>query len=132
MNEQERYIGLPREVAAECFDYDICGPECEQLVRKVPEILWEKDGVLKEAIITDKDTTCFGVNRYELKSGAFTLQEAPAIYVVVKGKGQLQAEDYSREIRQGDYFFMPYEMKGKVKAVAEEMGIVECLPPRQG
>lgn len=130
MNEQERYISLSRDEAVECFNFDIYGPECEKLVRKAPRILWEEDGVRKEALITDKDTTCFGVSRYELKTGELTFQDAPAIYVVVEGRGTLLAENYCREIGQGDYFLIPYEMRGKIKAAAEKMVLVECRPGR--
>lgn len=132
MNEQERYIGLSREIAVECFDYEAYGEGCEAMVRKAPIIMWEKDGVTKEAIITERDTTCFGVNRYRIEQGIVTLEEAPAIYVVVNGIGTLRGENYSRAIKQGDYFFLPYEMAGKVDAVADEkLVIVECLPPKQ-
>lgn len=130
MNRQERYLGLSREEAAECFDYEIYGGDCEKLVRKTPVLLWKKDGVEKEAIITGKDTTCFGVNRCRIHRGAYMLKAAPAVYVAVKGEGMLQGEAYSREIKQGDYFFLPYQASGKVEAVSEQgLELVECLPP---
>lgn len=131
MNEQERYIGLSRDVAVECFDYEIYGADCEKVVRKTPILLWKKDGVEKEAVITDRDTTCFGVNRYRVNHGTCTLEAAPAVYVVVKGAGIIQGADYRREIKQGDYFFLPYQASGKVEAVSKQgLEIVECLPPR--
>lgn len=133
MNEQERYIGLSREVAVDCFDLEMYGEDCENLVRKTPILLWEKDGVKKEAVITEKDTTCFGVNRYYIENGTFTPQAAPAVYVAVKGSGVIKGEDYSREIKQGDYFFLPYAASGKNQITSEEnLVIVECLPPVLG
>lgn len=130
MNEKERYISLKPEEALECFDYDTCGEGCEKLVRKIPVLLWEHDNVKKEALITENDTTCFGVNRYHLKGGSVTLTEAPAIYVAVQGEGELTGEEYSRKIRQGDYFFLPAQAGGKIEAKTEgELTLVECLPP---
>lgn len=131
MNEQERYIGLSKEAAAECFDYEMYGADCEKLVRKTPILLWEKDGVKKEAVITEKDTACFGVNRCRIHHGKYTLEAAPAVYVAVKGGGRLQGQDYSRPIKQGDYFFLPHQASGKVEAVSEQgLELVECLPPK--
>lgn len=130
MNEQERYLGLSREAAVECFNYEAYGEACDSMVRKTPATLWEENGVKKEAVITEKDTACFGVNRYELQNGSLTLSAAPAVYVVVKGEGTLSGDNYTRSIRQGDYFFLPYQAAEKIKATAEtEMTLVECLPP---
>ena len=109
MNEQERYIGLSREVAVECFNYEAYGADCEKLVRKNPATLWERGGVKKEAVITNKDTACFEVNRYQIKNGTLTMEAAPAVYVVVRGVGRILGEDCSPPDNQNGTFLKQHK-----------------------
>lgn len=130
LNESEMYLDLGKETALKCFNYDIYGDACEEMARKTPVVLWERDGVQKESVITEADTGCFSVGRYTIKNGKTTLEAAPAIYVVTKGEGKVEGQGYSRTVRQGEYFFLPYQAKGTFRAeTTGELEIVECVPP---
>ena len=130
LSDSEMYLDLGRETALKCFDYDICGEACEELARRTPVVLWERDGVRKESIITEEDTGCFCVERYSVSEGKVLLDAAPAIYVVTKGEGKVTGDGYSRTVRQGEYFFLPYQAKGAFWAETDgSLEIVECLPP---
>lgn len=126
LSENEKYLGLTKEQAFECFDMKLVGERAEKLARKVPV---ERSG--KETIITDADTTCFAVNRYKLKKSTSENLTAPAIYVVTSGDGELIGDGYSRKIKKGDYFFMPFAAKDSFKLKSGgEMQVVQCLPPK--
>ena len=85
LSDSEMYLDLGRETALKCLDYDIYGEACEELARRTPVVLWERDGVRKENIITE-DTRCLCVERYSVSDGKVLLDTAPAIYVVTKGR----------------------------------------------
>ena len=70
------------------------------------------------------------MERYSVSEGKVLLDAAPAIYVVTKGEGKVTGDGYSRMVRQGDYFFLPYQAKGAFRAETDgSLEIVECLPP---
>lgn len=129
LDENEMYLGLGKKLALECFNMDLCGSDCDKVSRREPRLLWEKEGSRKESVITEEETGCFSVNRYGTAGGIIPLEEGPAVYVVTGGEGAICGDSYNRRVRQGDYFFMPYQAKGKFYAQTEgQLEIVECLP----
>lgn len=129
LNDQEMYLGLPKETALQCFDYSLYGEDCITISKKTPSVICDNDNYKKETIITGKDTPCFSVNRYYVEK-KLVLENAPAIYVIVNGTGIIEGENYKRAIKKGDYFFLPQNAKDKFNMIAEsKLEIVECLPP---
>ena len=123
--DEEKYLGINPSDAMSCFDMDIVGEYAESLTRKFPKTVGNK-----QYIITQEDTDCFGVNRYILKNDESEKLQGTAIYVVTEGSGKLVGEEYCREIKKGDYFFMPCICHNKFKLQSDtEMQVVQCLPP---
>ena len=87
----------------------------------------------KEALITYDDTTCFAENRHTVKNGGeFTLDFAPSVYICVEGNATILGDGYEREIKQGEYFYLPYVAEGKFKITAKNSAtFIECLPSKQ-
>lgn len=125
---EEEYIGLDKDVALDCFDYDLTGDKALAKAKKTPAVKYEKNGVKKETLITYADTPCFALNRYTLTLGAsLALDAAPAVYIVIDGKGKFASGD---EVKKGDYFFLPYAAKGAV-IEGENLTLLQCLPSKQ-
>ena len=122
LNEAEMYIGLDKETAIGCFDFD-----ADADTKLTPVILNESNGVRIEELIGNKDTDCFVVNRITLKDASCTLSVADsyAVYIVTDGFGNLAGDGYSKDIKKGDYFFMPYASMGKY-TISGNIEIVEC------
>lgn len=126
LQEEEKYLGLDREVAMECFDLSFDAVQAAKYSRISDE------SVPKEALITEADTLCFSVNRYNLEKGESEPLTAPAIYVVTKGEGEIFSEEFSRPLKKGDYFFLPACAKGQYRLASQrEMQTVQCLPPKE-
>lgn len=121
--DEEMYLGLAPEDAMSCFDMDVTGDYAEKLTRKFPR----REGN-KEYIITKDDTDCFAVNRYDLENDESEPLRGVAIYVVTEGEGEILGEGYSRSIKKGDYFFMPYAA-GNAYRLKGSVQVVQCLPP---
>ena len=130
LNAQEMYLGLDPDTALDCFDYGVFGAEAERLTRREPRLLWEADGCRVESLIDGRDTPCFGVRRVTLSGARCALDQAPALYVMTGGEGELRWEGGMRPVRRGAYFFLPYSLRGKAALLTQgRLEAVCCLPP---
>ena len=128
LNAQEMYLGLDRETALECFNYDLYGKQVVEAGRKVPEVTYQDDHVTVETLIGEKDTPCFAMSRYILDGGEVTLNTPASIWICVEGEGSVEADGEVRDIHSGDYFFLPAAAAGKCVARSDKkMKIVCCV-----
>ena len=128
LNAQEMYLGLDRETALECFNYDLYGKQVVEAGRKVPEITYQDEHVTVETLIGEKDTPCFAMSRYILDGGQVTLDTPASIWICVEGEGAVEADGEVRDIHSGDYFFLPAAAAGKCVARSDKkMKIVCCV-----
>lgn len=131
LNNEEMYLGLSKQVALECFDYTVYGSESVALSRKRPHLLVENQNYKKEALISFSDTPCFAVEKYTIYQNA-CLQYAPAVYVVIAGRGIVVGKGYEREIGEGDHFFLPWNGRENAMIIAakgDTLEVVACIPP---
>ena len=83
-----------------------------------------------ESLIDGRDTPCFGVRRMTLSGARCALDQAPALYVMTGGEGELRWEGGMRPVRRGAYFFLPYSLRGKAALLTQgRLEAVCCLPP---
>lgn len=128
LNAREMYLGLEKDVALDCFKYDFYGEKVLKTGRKLPKVLKDRDGVCHESLIGPEDTLCFAMDRYTLSGGEAVLQTPASIWICVEGEGTVCGEDYSREIKMGDYFFLPAGAAGAYRAVSQKgMKLVCCV-----
>ena len=80
-----------------------------------------------EKLITHEKTPCFAVTRYNVNGEKVALP-APSVYVVTEGSGTLICGDFTREVKQGDYFFAPAAIDGKLFAEGN-MKVIQCDLP---
>lgn len=129
LNEAELYLGLDKNTALDCFDYGLSGKNSVTVARKQPRVLKESDGIKEELLMGYDDTPCFHVTQYTIEDSKINLSSAPAIYIVTGGNGTVTSSGYRREIKKGDYFFLPYAAKEKCDINTESrIEIVQCLP----
>jgi len=122
LSEKDMYLGLTKEEAIDCFDF-VKSPD----TKLEPEVIEEKDGVVVENVLGPKITDCFVINRIRLHGGMYCLNipDSYGVYIVIEGKGALTANGYRRELKKGDYFFMPACMMGQYK-LEGYLDCVEC------
>lgn len=129
LDEHEKYLGLPEDIALECFDFALAGARALTAGRKTPRVFLSGGSVVGERLLTESDTTDFGVNRYRIRKGSANFGAKPAVYVVTDGEGTIEEAGRARSIRKGDYFFLPASAPPVTFAAESSMEIVECLPP---
>lgn len=122
LNDMEMYQGVSREAALECFDYTQA-PD----TKMEPEIISESEDAIYENLIGPADTDCFVINRIRLTGGkhVMKLTDSYGVYIVTEGEGWIGGEDYRREVKKGDYFFLPCCAMGAF-ALNGNLECVEC------
>lgn len=130
---EEEYIGLKKDEALDCINYEVYGEAAKEYARVSPKTQTDTPTYKKENLITYADTPCFAENRHTIKDGgSFIMDYAPSVYICLEGKAVINGEDYRKEIRRGDYFYLPYAAEGKFSVCAQDKAVlIECLPSRQ-
>lgn len=132
LSEQEMYLGLEPGTALNVFDYTLYGEEAVARGRRMPRLLAEEDGCRREALISDEDTSCFAVERLTLRKTSCMLKQAPAVYVVTAGEGEVVWKEKKRLLKKGDYFFLPKAAADTVSVKTDSsVQLVVCLPPHE-
>ncbi len=122
LSDDEMYIGLSKEDAISCFDF-VKSPD----TRITPEIVSDSDGARIEKLIDKRHTDCFVINRITVSGGKYimNINDSFGVYIVTCGSGEISGEGYSKEIKKGDYFFMPCSAMGKF-TLSGKAEIIEC------
>ena len=131
LSEQEMYLGLDRETALSCFDFERYGPEVIRAGKKTPEIVRQSDGVKVESLIGEKDTTCFRMTRSTITGGTLRLEEPASVWICVDGEGTLSAPGMRRKVSRGEYFFLPAAAAGQCTVTGSNMTLVCCVGGEQ-
>ena len=130
---EEEYIGLDKSTALDAINYDIYGDKAVAYAKVNPAVAVDTPTYKKETLITYADTPCFGENRHTVKNGgSFVMDYAPSVYICLSGEGKIIGDGYEKEIKRGDYFFLPYAAENKFRVTSDtEAVLVECLPSKQ-
>ena len=129
LSDNQMYLGLPRDVALDCFDFVSYGEAAIAKGRKAPITIEKTKDAHLEWLISYTDTPCFAVKRLTLSGKNVASPDATAIYVVTDGEGTLCWADQSASLKKGDYFFIPHALKGNFSFSTDtQLQLVICLP----
>ncbi len=131
VTEEEKYLGLPRDLAMSVFDFEQFGKKTVEQCKIAPKALHCDDKLKVESLIDHSDTPCFAEKRYTLSGGSFVPESGPSVFAVVDGGGMIAGEGYERALKKGDYWFMPFAARGKF-TVSGDLTVIECLPSKRG
>ena len=122
LSDNEMYLGLSKEVAVECFEF---GTSPNAKIK--PQVVKNSEQIIVESLINEGHTDCFIINRVTLLGGTFEANviDSYAIYIVTEGNAEIVGEGYKKEIKKGDYFFMPASAMGKF-SIKGNAKIIEC------
>lgn len=130
ISDKEKYIGLDKSTALDCFNYSYIGESAVQMAHKLPKVTIDTPTYVKEVLISYDDTTCFAENRHTLKGGWVTIDFAPSVWIVLEGNATIVGENYKQKISKGEYFFVPYCAENKFTIEGNAV-LIECLPSKQ-
>ncbi|MGO9310110.1 MAG: class I mannose-6-phosphate isomerase [Spirochaetia bacterium] len=132
LSDFERYAGLDRESALDCFDLD--RPQGTRALREClltpAGFAVASRGCSAQRILDRTGFPDFGMNRYRLDSGArFGPVERPSILVVTRGTGTIAWSAGIRDLAKGGYCFLPCSAGSVLVEAGETLELIECLPP---
>lgn len=130
---EEEYIGLSKEVALDSINYDIYGDAAKEYAKVNPKVVIDTPTYVKESLISYEDTTCFAENRHTVKDGgSFVMNYAPSVYICIDGEGEIIGEGYSKKVKKGSYFYLPFVAENKFTVTSDKsLTLIECLPSKQ-
>lgn len=102
LSDYQMYLGLSKETSMECFDFTKSDNTFIS-----PKEIYNNNGVKFEELINDTITTSFNISRITLSNGKYLMDAKIAVYIVTEGEGIIYGNEYTRKIKQGDYFFLP-------------------------
>lgn len=128
LNDREMYLGLEPAKALDCFNFGLYGSSVLASGKKTPTQEYRDDTLIIETLIGKADTPCFSVKRFSLDGSSFTLDIPASIWVCTGGEGVLTGEGYEKQIKKGDYFFLPAAAAGSINAASESsLTLVACM-----
>lgn len=133
ISQNEEYLGLTKDQALDCINYDIYGELAKAYAKITPKRVVDTEKYTKEELITYDDTPCFAENRHTIKDGGgFTMNKAPAVYICLDGNATINGKDYQKQIKRGDYFYLPFIAEGKFTiSTSAKATLIECLPSKE-
>ena len=132
LSPEERLIGLDENLALSCFNYNLYGDEALKNTYITPKILVNTSSFKKESLINYSNTPSFALNKYLLNNSQVTMPFGPSVWIVLEGEGIIQGENYIQEIKQGDYYFLPFSAQNNFKVITKKkITLIECLPSQQ-
>jgi mannose-6-phosphate isomerase len=124
------YLDLDKGTALKVFDYSYNYEKVMKECKKTPATAYETNGCKKEILISKEDTPCFSVERYIINNGKTEALQGVCVYVVTDGEGKIISEGYEKELKKGDYFFMPHSCDGKLYVESNtSLTLAKCVPP---
>lgn len=129
----EEFIGLQKDVALDAINYDIYGAAAKEFAKVSPKVVVDTENYKKEILIGYDDTPCFQEIRHTIKNGGnFITEFAPAVYICLEGNAKIVGENYEKDVRRGDYFYLPFIAEGKFRITTDTDAVfIECLPSKQ-
>jgi len=107
--DEQCHQGLGFDKMFDCFHYDGCGKEEARKRWQIAErVLATNDEAVCSSVVDDAATTCFRMERYEVRGSAgLEAQDVFSGIYVISGEGELTCGDYIRQIKPGSQFFLP-------------------------
>ena len=130
LSKREMYLGLDRDTALNCFDYDGYGTSVVEKGRQIPVTLSEGEGWHLEDLISYEATPCFSVRRLTLTGAAFKGLPKAAVCVVTEGRGTIRFEGGCAPVKKGDYCFLPHCSAADM-TLEGDLTAIFCLPPKR-
>ena len=108
------HYGIGFDKMFECFHYEGCDEaEARRRYMVGSQVKERTDGFVRTEIIGSPRTDCFSLERFDIRRECRFAAEGDfsALYVL-SGRGRLESEAGSVEMRPGDQFFVPAAAKG--------------------
>jgi mannose-6-phosphate isomerase len=128
--EESRFMSRGIDFALSMFNYT---PSPIQTIKSKyfcePRVLKTQNESTEYALIDDKHTSCFRVNRIEIKDSYSKEADSFYIGIVSKGSGTIVIDGHTFSLVEGTKFFIPYQTGAVTFESESSMEIIASFPP---
>ncbi len=108
LSDYQMYLGLDKDVALQCFSY-----EPIKKVKNTPRFTVNTNSLKVERLLSPDQENSFKINRITLNDGEYVLNQPVAVCSIIEGEGEILGDNFTKKVKQGDYFFFPACCCGK-------------------
>ncbi|MDX1284293.1 MAG: type I phosphomannose isomerase catalytic subunit [Draconibacterium sp.] len=128
--EESRFMNRGIDFALSMFNYDTTSVETiKERFFCAPKVLETQNKSAEYILIDEHKTSCFKVNRIEVKDNYVKAADSFYIGVVVKGSGTINLDENSYQLSEGSKFFVPFQTEKLEFATENGMEIIVTFPP---
>jgi len=124
--------GVGFDAMLDCFTYEgLSKEETFKKYAKQPAPVINGNGTIITHLITDADTTCFKMTKFNIPESYLLNDHSFKTLIVLQGSGMLLQCDETISIQQGETYFLPAALGGvTIKNTSEApLEIIACYPP---
>lgn len=128
--EESRFMNRGIDFALSMFNYEATSVETiKERFFCAPRVLESQNRSTEYVLIDEDKTSCFKVNRIDVKDSYVKVSDSFYIGVVVKGSGMMNMNDKLYQLEEGSKFFVPYQTDQAEFATEGGMEIIATFPP---
>ena len=128
--EESRFMNRGIDFALSMFNYESTSVETiKERFFCSPKVLESQNNSTEYILIDEHKTSCFKVNRIEVKDSYAKVSDSFYIGVVVKGEGTIIIGNQSYPVKESSKFFVPYQTHALTFKTDTEMEIIATFPP---
>ncbi len=128
--EESRFMNRGIDFALSMFNYE---PTSVETIKErffcEPRVLEKQNQSTEYALIDEKKTSCFSVNRIDVKDRYVKESDTFYIGIVSKGSGTIVTGDETYPVKEGSKFFVPYQTDSVTFESESGMEIIATFPP---
>jgi mannose-6-phosphate isomerase len=129
--KESRFMNRGIDFALSMFNYDATSVETiKERFFCTPKVLESQNKSTEYILIDEHKTSCFKVNRIDVKDSYVKVSDSFYIGVVVKGSGSINMDSKSYQLEEGSKFFVPYQTDKVEFATEKGMEIIVTFPPK--
>ena len=128
--EESRFMNRGIDFALSMFNYETTSVETiKERFFCAPKVLESQNNSTEYILIDKHKTSCFKVNRIDVKDSYVKVSDSFYIGVVVKGTGMINMDSKFYPLKEGSKFFVPHQTE-MVEFISESgMEIIVTFPP---
>jgi mannose-6-phosphate isomerase len=128
--EESRFMKRGIDFALNMFSYD---PTPVSKIRESyfcePRLLNAQNQSSEYVLIDHRQTTCFRVNKIDIRDSYAKESESFYIGIVTKGSGAIEMEGHQYPLEEGMKFFIPYQTDSVIYKSDHRLEIITAFPP---
>jgi mannose-6-phosphate isomerase len=129
--EESRFMNRGIDFALSMFSYEATSIETiRERFFCTPTILAKQKESIEYSLVNEDKTSCFRVNRLNIKDRYIKNTDTFYICIVTRGSGTITIDDETYPLNEGSKFFIPFQTGSVTFESKAGIEIIATFPPR--